>query len=83
MNGTGFFRDSTSAYFTANIQAPSLAAYIPAYKIVGISSQADKAEIETVVIEQVPNFDTLFSLYRKEWEYLDSIGFANNWNPDI
>ncbi|MDR9366857.1 MAG: metallophosphoesterase [Balneolaceae bacterium] len=83
MNGTSVFRDSVSRRFMANIQAPSLAAYVPAYKIVRITHQSDVAEVETVIMDEVPDFDTLFPHYREEWNYLHSIDYPSNWNLDI
>ncbi|NBC03434.1 MAG: metallophosphoesterase, partial [Bacteroidetes bacterium] len=83
MNGTSVFRDSVLTRFMANIQAPSLAAYVPAYKIVRIPYQSVSAEVETVIMDDVPNFDTLFPHYREEWNYLDSIEYPSNWNPEI
>jgi hypothetical protein len=50
-----------------NVQVPSLAAYLPAYKILTIKS-LDKLEIQTEVLNDVPNFDELFPLYEKEYE---------------
>uniref|UniRef100_A0A494G910 Calcineurin-like phosphoesterase domain-containing protein n=1 Tax=Solanum lycopersicum TaxID=4081 RepID=A0A494G910_SOLLC len=48
-----------------NIQVPSLAAYIPAYKILIIHSW-DKMEVRTEVLDDVPRFNELFPLYEKE-----------------
>ncbi|WP_252034132.1 metallophosphoesterase [Vibrio sp. SCSIO 43135] len=74
-------------YTLFNIQAPSLGAYIPAYKILTISPQS-QIEVETVVVDEVPRFDELFDYYTMEHEYLtdnastpeerDSI-----WNIDV
>jgi 3',5'-cyclic AMP phosphodiesterase CpdA len=57
-NGTGLF----------NIQAPSMAAYVPAYKLMTLKS-ADEIEVETVRLDQVPRYDELFALYRMEHAY--------------
>ena len=83
MNGTSIHSDSSSANFTVNIQAPTLAAYVPAYKIVRVSSNTDIAEVETIVIDHVPNFDTLFPHYQEEWNYLNSIEYPAIWNKEI
>jgi len=58
--------DQGNALF--NIQAPSMAAYVPAYKVMTLHS-ADDIEVETVKLDQVPRFDELFPLYRQEYEY--------------
>jgi hypothetical protein len=81
MNGTGVFK-SDSGKVLFNIQAPSLAAYAPAYKILTIRPQ-QKIEVETVVLKDVPRFKELFPLYQKEWDYLHSINDPNIWNKDI
>ncbi|WP_202844994.1 metallophosphoesterase [Luteimonas saliphila] len=48
-----------------NIQAPSLAAHVPAYKLMTLHG-AGQLEIETVRLDRVPRFDELFDLYRAE-----------------
>lgn len=52
-----------------NIQAPSLAAYVPAYKLLTLTSK-DQVKVQTIVLEQVPGFDQLFEHYQKEWQQL-------------
>ncbi|XCF05979.1 metallophosphoesterase [Tamlana crocina] len=64
-----------------NVQIPSLAAYIPAYKIATVS--ADKVEIETVVIDSVPRFKELFPLYKQEYAFLKSKGGNALWDSTI
>lgn len=54
-DGTGLF----------NIQAPSLAAYVPAYTLMTLDGSA-RVEIETVRVDRVPRFDEFFPLYRAE-----------------
>ncbi|WBL21079.1 metallophosphoesterase family protein [Zunongwangia sp. HRR-M8] len=66
--------------FLVNIQTPSLAAYIPGYKILNLDK--DFAEIETVSINEVPGFDELFPLYKLEYEYLKNSN-REIWNIDI
>lgn len=81
INDTGVYRgDNNTVLF--NIQAPSLAAYIPAYKILTVKPDQE-IEIETVVLEDVPRFDELFPHYRTEWNYLQSIAAPDIWNKDI
>ncbi|RED47466.1 calcineurin-like phosphoesterase family protein [Seonamhaeicola aphaedonensis] len=53
-----------------NVQIPSLAAYIPAYKIATVS--ADEVEIETVVIDNVHRFKEFFPLYKQEYAFMKS-----------
>lgn len=65
-----------------NIQTPSLAAYVPAYKILSIQSDSE-FEVETVVLDSVSNFDSLFSLYEKEHAHLKEIDAPLIWNKDI
>lgn len=65
-----------------NVQVPSLAAYLPAYKILTINS-AEKFQVETVVLNDVPHFDDLFPLYQKEYEALKKNDSKTLWNKDI
>jgi len=65
-----------------NVQVPSLAAYLPAYKILTVKSP-DQLEIQTQVLNDVPNFDELFPLYEKEYETLKKDNNKILWNKDI
>jgi hypothetical protein len=65
-----------------NVQVPSLAAYLPAYKVLTIKSP-NKVEVQTEVLNDVPNFDELFSLYEKEYEALKKDQNKILWNKDI
>ena len=65
-----------------NIQVPSLAAYLPAYKILTIHS-AEKFQVQTVVLNDVPHFDDLFPLYQKEYKALKKSGAKTLWNKAI
>lgn len=65
-----------------NIQVPSLAAYIPGYKILTVNSQ-DEFEVETVSIKNVPRFNELFPLYEKEFQNLKSKDSKEIWNKKI
>lgn len=65
-----------------NVQVPSLAAYLPAYKILTIKS-SNQLEVETEVLNDVPNFDELFPLYEKEYETLKKDKNKILWNKDI
>ncbi|SHL27495.1 metallophosphoesterase family protein [Chryseobacterium polytrichastri] len=65
-----------------NVQVPSLAAYLPSYKILTIHS-SDKMEVQTEVLNDVPHFDDLFPLYEKEYEALSQNKNTKLWNKDI
>jgi 3',5'-cyclic AMP phosphodiesterase CpdA len=81
INDTGVrhFEDGTSLI---NIQIPSMAAYIPGYKLLTIRDN-NIYEIETIVIDSVPDFKTLFPLYKQEHEYLVSQNKADIWNLEV
>lgn len=81
INDTGI-RTTSNGNTLVNIQTPSLAAYIPAYKLLTIKAN-EIAEIETITIDSVPNFDNLFDLYEMEYAYLKKNGAKNIWNHDI
>lgn len=65
-----------------NIQIPSLAAYIPAYKLLSIHSNSI-FEVETVVIDSVPGFNDLFPLYESEYQHLQKVKDPKLWNKEI
>lgn len=65
-----------------NIQVPSLAAYLPAYKILTIGKN-NIMDVETIVMDSVPDFDDFFELYEQEYKFLDSIGDSTIWNKKI
>ncbi|MPT32573.1 MAG: metallophosphoesterase [Chryseobacterium sp.] len=65
-----------------NIQVPSLAAYLPAYKILTIKLSG-KMEVQTEVLNDVPHFDDLFPLYEKEHKALEKSNIKKLWNKDI
>lgn len=65
-----------------NIQAPSMAAYVPAYKILNFKDQS-KIDVNTVVIKDVPRFDELFEHYAQEWDHLDKTKSPNIWNREV
>jgi len=65
-----------------NIQVPSLATYIPGYKILTLKNQ-ELAEVETVTIEEVPGFNSLFPLYEKEYQYRLQTDPAHIWDKEI
>ncbi|MFF7058971.1 metallophosphoesterase [Achromobacter spanius] len=61
-------RDYVADTALFNIQAPSMAAYVPAYKLMTLHS-ADELEVQTIRLDKVPRFDELFDLYRAENAY--------------
>ncbi|WP_386270411.1 metallophosphoesterase family protein [Zunongwangia endophytica] len=79
INDTGK-REYENGDFLINIQTPSLAAYIPGYKILNLED--DFAEVETVSISEVPRFNELFPLYKKELEYLKNNNL-DTWDDAI
>ncbi|MDR7119107.1 metallophosphoesterase [Rheinheimera soli] len=68
LNNTAVMK-SDSGNSLVNIQAPSLAAYVPAYKLLTLTSK-EHIKVQTIVLEQVPGFDQLFEHYQKEWQQL-------------
>lgn len=81
INDTGV-RTTAKGNTLFNIQTPSLAAYMPAYKILTVHSNAE-VEVETVVMGSVPKFNSLFPFYEEEYAHLQNIKSPNIWNKDI
>ena len=81
INDTGV-RATAQGHTLFNIQTPSLAAYMPAYKILTIRSSSE-VEVEAVVVDAVTKFDNLFPFYEKEYAYLQDSKNATIWNKDI
>ncbi len=81
INDTGV-RTSAKGNTLFNIQTPSLAAYMPAYKILTIHTNSD-LEVETVVIGKVNKFNSLFPFYEQEYAHLKEIKSKNIWNNEI
>lgn len=80
VNDTGVKRgkNGTCLY---NIQVPSIATCIPAYKI--LTAEDDMHfEVETVLVDSVPGFDRLFGLYEKEYEYDMRAGKKPVWSKE-
>lgn len=65
-----------------NIQVPSIATGVPAYKIV-TTAGADSLTVETVTLREAPGFDSLFHLYRNEMRYARKTGHKVSWDPAI
>ncbi len=81
INDTGI-RKYGNKKMLVNVQVPSLAAYIPAYKILTVKP-GDRYEIETVILDKVDGFNELFPLYEKEHETLSLAGDSRIWNKEI
>lgn len=65
-----------------NIQAPSLAAYRPAYKSMKIFDNGE-AILRTQPLNIVKDFNALFSLYDQEHRYLQHDNAAKIWDKTI
>ena len=61
-----------------NIQAPSVAAYVPAYTLMTLDG-SPTIDVRTVRLDAVPGFDTFFDLYRAE----HAGSAAPRWDADI
>ena len=81
INDTGI-RTTAKGNTLFNIQTPSLAAYMPAYKILTIHSDTE-VEVETVVVSKVSKFNSLFPFYREEYTLLQNIKSPDIWNKEI
>lgn len=80
INDTGI-RTTAEDNTLINIQAPSLAAYLPGYKILTI--QESSIEVETVVLNQVKHYNQLFSLYKTEWNRMQKSSEQALWDSTI
>lgn len=83
MNDTALHLSPHSGDGFINIQVPSIAAYVPAYKIIRTQHNSHIFDVETVILDEVPGFDTFFTHYQSEWNQLNSIDFENIWDKDI
>lgn len=81
LNDTGL-RQYADSSFLVNVQVPSLAAYIPAYKLLTIHSST-KFEVETVKLDSVPRFRELFPLYEQEYARLQQTTEGELWERRI
>jgi len=66
-NSTNDIQDEAGNYLV-NVQSPSLAVYGAAYKVVDFISPTE-VEVKTVKLDDVPRFNELFPLYKKEYDY--------------
>ncbi|WP_238320908.1 metallophosphoesterase family protein [Neotamlana nanhaiensis] len=65
-----------------NIQTPSLAGYMPAYKVLTFNDDTH-VKVETVVLDSVLNYNELFPLYEKEHAYLKASQASKIWNKEV
>ena len=81
INDTGV-RTTAKGNTLVNIQTPSLAAYIPAYKLLTIQKD-NLVDIQTITIDKVKRYDELFDLYKMEYQFLESQQTKDIWNKAI
>lgn len=81
INDTGV-RTSPKGNTLVNIQTPSLAAYIPAYKLLTLKKD-NFVDIQTITIDKVLRYDELFDLYKMEYQFLKSQNMKDIWNIEI
>lgn len=81
VNDTGIWEGKDGKHLY-NIQVPSIATYVPAYKILTIESD-EVFRVETVALDTVPRFDSLFPLYRAEYQSDSLKGHSPVWNKEI
>lgn len=81
VNDTGIWEGKEGKHLY-NIQVPSIATYVPAYKILTIESD-EVFRVETVTLETVPGFDSLFPLYRVEYQSDSLRGHSPVWNKEM
>lgn len=81
LNNTGFVK-TASGNTLYNIQLPSLAAYMPGYKVLTITNEK-QVEIKTIHMDTVPSFKELMPIYEKELKVLESTQSGSVWQRDI
>lgn len=68
--------------FLVNIQVPSLAAYVPAFKHVTHRAEG-KVDVRTVGIDTVPRFNELVEHYRTEHRFMSENNLLGRWDAGI
>lgn len=81
VNDTGIWEGKDGKHLY-NIQVPSIATYVPAYKILTVESD-EVFRVETVMLDTVLGFDSLFPLYRAEYQSDSLKGHSPVWNKEI
>lgn len=79
-NDTAMIKKTGNTLF--NIQAPSLAAYVPAYKLINLTAP-DKIAVQTIRLKDVARFDELFEHYQQEFDAYISENKHPPWDHDI
>lgn len=64
-----------------NIQIPSIATYMPAYKIL-TAEGPQNFKVETVVLDSVPGFNSFFRLYEREYAHTMATGRKPMWSKE-
>jgi len=62
-----------------NVQSPSLAAYVPAYKLLTVLNPS-QVKVQTITVEEVPDFNKFFAVYQQEWQ---QAGPVKPWDASI
>lgn len=81
INDTGIYT-AKNGNKLVNIQVPSLAAYLPGYKLLTVYPH-NKVEVETIIVNDVPRFNELFPLYETEYHELEKQQAADIWNKEV
>lgn len=81
VNDTGVWEGKDGKHLY-NIQVPSIATYVPAYKILTIESD-EVFRVQTVTLDTVPGFDNLFPLYQAEYQSDSVRGHSPIWDKAI
>lgn len=81
LNNTVIVHSNTGQQLV-NVQAPSIAAYRPAYKLLSQTGPA-QVRMQTVLLDEVPGFDRFFPLYQREWQQLKRSGAKDVWDMNI
>lgn len=81
VNDTGVWKGKNGACLY-NVQIPSIATYVPAYKILTLEKE-NVFRVETVTLDSVAGFDRLFPLYRAEYQSDSLRGHMPVWDKQI
>lgn len=81
VNDTGVWKgkDGKCLY---NVQIPSIATYVPAYKILTVEDE-ERFRVETVALDSVPGFRQFFPLYQAEYRSDSLKGHVPVWDKKI
>lgn len=65
-----------------NIQSPSFGAFVPAYKVITVKNR-QLLDVETIILDSVPNYKSFFNLYERELNFLKSNFPEKVWEKEI